>query len=403
MEKEIKDLLENEVLGEDVKLALQEAFDNKIKIMEQQLQEDYAVRYENDKAVLVEAMDKMLNDTIKSELNEFAEDRSAMIKQRAKLGNAVSESKKMYVAKMSEHIKMLNEFMAKHIRQEIAEFVNDRKNLGKQRLEMAKELQSVRESSSRELKTRINKLEGFVLKQLSEEMAEFHADKTALVEQRVKLAQEGKKKIAEAQAKFINRASTAVDKTLNEVIRSELVQWRGDIKEARENSFGRRIFEAVSAEYMASYLSEGSEVKKLTRQLREKEATLVETRKLVQEKTKLVESATDQAKVASLRLQRVQTLNEILAPLDRSKKTVMAEMLKDIKTTNLREAFARYLPTVVNGSQSVQTKTRLSETNTPKSVAITGNRTNTLSEAVIEESQEPDGLGQILHLAGIRN
>ena len=31
MEKEIKDLLENEVLGQEVRQALQEAFDNKIK------------------------------------------------------------------------------------------------------------------------------------------------------------------------------------------------------------------------------------------------------------------------------------------------------------------------------------------------------------------------------------
>lgn len=404
MEKEIKDLLENEVLGEDVKLALQEAFDNKVKVMEQKLQEDYAVRYNNDKAVLVDAMDKMLTDSIRSEITEFAEDRSAMIKQRATLGKSVAESKTMYVTKMSEHIKMLNKFMATHIKQELAEFVNDRKSLQKQRLEMANEVRSIRESNSKQLKARINKLEGFVLKQLSEEMTEFHADKTALVEQRVKLAQEGKKKIAEAQATFINRASTAVDKTLNEVIRSEMTQWRDDIKIARENNFGRRIFESVAAEYMASYLSEGSEVKKLSTQLTKERAALAEAKALLASKDKLIESATDQARISSTRLQRMQTLNELLAPLARDKKTVMLEMLKDIKTTNLKEAFNRYLPTVVNGNQQQpQTKATLSETTKPKSVAITGDRKNTLSEAVIEDDQQSDDLGKILHLAGIRN
>lgn len=403
MEKEIKDLLENEVLGEDVKLALQEAFDNKVKVMEQKLQEDYAVRYNNDKSVLVEAMDKMLNDSIRSELTEFAEDRSAMIKQRAELSRTVTESKAMYVAKMSEHIKMLNEFMTKHIKQEIAEFVNDRKSLQKQRLEMANEVRSIRESNSKQLKARINKLEGFVLKQLSEEMTEFHADKTALVEQRIKLAQEGKKKIAEAQAKFINRASDAVDKTLNEVIRNEMTQWRDDIKIARENNFGRRIFESVAAEYMASYLSEGSEVKKLSTQLKKERAALAEAKALLASKDKLIESATDQARISSNRLQRAQTLNELLAPLARDKKTVMLEMLKDIKTTNLKEAFNRYLPTVVNSNQQQpRAKATLSET-TMKSVAFTGDRKNTLSEAVIEEDQQSNDLGKILHLAGIRN
>jgi hypothetical protein len=403
MEKEIKDLLENEVLGEDVRAALQEAFDNKIKLLEQKLQEDYAARYDNDKAVLVEAMGKMLDDSIRSELSEFAVDRSAMITQRAKLSRSVAESKKAYVAKMSEHIKLLNEFMARTIKQEIVEFQSDRKNLVKQRQQMAGELQSVKESNSRELKARISKLEGFVLKQLSEEMAEFHADKTALVEQRVKLANEGKRKIAEAQSKFITRASTAVDKTLNEVIRSELSQWRDDIKVARENNFGRRIFESVAAEYMASYLSEGSEVKSLTRKLQEQEAALVEARDALQEKSSLVEAANKQANAATSRLQRFTVLNELLAPLDRGKKAVMAEMLKDIKTTHLKEAFTRYLPTVVNGN-NVSSKATLSETkqNKPVSVAVTGDRTNTLTKAVLEETQQSNDLGEILHLAGIK-
>ena len=392
------------MLGEDVRTALQEAFDNKVKAMEQKLQEDYSARYTNDKAVLVEAMDKMLGDSIRAELTEFAEDRSALIKQRAKLSQETTEAKKLYAKKMMEHAKMLNSFVAKQLKDELVEFVEDRKTLDAQRREMAKELQTVRESSARELKTRVNKLEGFVLKQLSEEIAEFHADKKALVEQRVKLAQEGKKKLAEAQSKFINRATSAVDKTLNEVIKNELVQWRGDIMEARKNNFGRRIFEAVAAEYMASYLSEGSEVKKLSRQLQEQKSALAQARARVKEQTTLVESANAKANAAADRLQRMHIINELLAPLARDKKAIMADMLRDIKTTNLKETFTRYLPAVVNGTQTPQTKVALSETNQHKTVAITGDRTNNkLAQAVIEETRTPDDLGIILHLAGIKN
>jgi DNA repair exonuclease SbcCD ATPase subunit len=404
MEKEIKDLLENEVLGEDVKTALQEAFNNKVKAAEQKLQEDYAVRYSNDRAKLVEAMDMMLDDTIRAELSEFAEDRSAMIRQRAKLSQATVEAKNMYKTKMVEHAKMLNSFMVKQLKAEIAEFVDDRKTLIAQRREMANELQTVKESSKRELTTRVNKLEGFVLKQLSEEIAEFHADKKALVEQRVKLAQEGKKKLSEAQSKFINRAVVAVDKTLNEVIKSELVQWRDDIKVARQNNFGRRIFEAVAAEYMASYLSEGSEVKKLSRQLQEKQTALAEAQAKINEQTKLVESANSKVRAAQDRILREETLKELLSPLARDKKAVMEDMLRDVKTQSLKEAFSRYLPAVVNGAQGSQTKVNLAETARPKSVAVTGDRANNkLAQAVIEETQDDNGLGQLLHLAGIKH
>lgn len=404
MDKEIKDLLENEVLGDEVKTALQEAFENKVKAMEQQLQEDYAARYSKDKATLVESVEKVLDDAIRAELTEFAEDRSAMIKQRAKLSKATMEAKKVYATKMVEHAKMLNSFIAKQLKEEIAEFVEDRKTLEAQRREMAKELQTIKENSARELASRVNKLEGFVLKQLTEEITEFQADKKALVEQRIKLAKEGKQKIAETQEKFVKRASSAINNTLNEVIKNELVQWRSDIKVARENNFGRRMFEAFAAEYMASYLSEGSEVKKLSRELQEQKAALSEALAKINEKETLVESANTKVRIAQDRLQRMHTLNELLAPLARDKKAVMEDLLKDIKTQNLKEAFNRYLPAVVNGNRTPQKET-LSENKTQSpTVAKTGDRVNNqLAKAVIEETKTPEDLGVILHLAGIKN
>lgn len=401
MEKEIKDLLENEVLGDEVKTALQEAFNNKVKEMEQKLHEDYAARYNSDKAALVTAMDKMLSESIRNELSEFAEDRTALIKQRAKLSQKTMEAQKLYAKKLVEHTKKLNEFVAKQLKKELQEFVADRRSLDTQRKEMANELAEMKTASNTALKDRVNKLENFVLKQLSEEIAEFQADKKALVEQRARLAKEGKQKLAEAQNKFISRASTAVDKTLNEVIKSELVQWRDDIKTARENNFGRKIFEAVAAEYMASYLSEGSMVKKLQGKLNQQQKALVEAKAILNKQQKLVEAANSKAVSANQRVERIQVLNELLAPLSRDKKTVMENMLKDIKTQNLKDAFNRYLPTVVNGAPSKVTLSESTRTNT--TVAKTGDRNNQLAKAVIEETKTPDDLGVILHLAGIKN
>ena len=401
MEKELKDLLENEVLGEDVKTALQEAFDSKIKVMEQKLHEDYAARYANDKATLVEAMDNMLTDAIKAELNEFSEDRKALISQKAKLSKATLEARKVYGAKLAEHTKLLNAFMAKQLKEEIAEFVSDRKLLETQRKQMAMEVKTIKESSKKQLADRIGKLETFVLKNLSEEITEFQIDKKALVEQRAKLAADGKKQINETRTKFIAKATALVDKTLNEVIKTEMVQWRDDIKVARENNFGRRIFEAVASEYMASYLSEGSEVKKLKSQLDESKKKIAETATFIQKQKVLMETVEAKARIASDRAARMETLNELLSPLNREKKAVMEEMLRDTKTQSLKETFNRYLPAVMNGApQSSSVKRNLTEAAQTKSVAITGDRMNKLSEAVIEESKNPD-IGQILYLAGL--
>lgn len=400
MEKTLKDLLENDVLGDELKASLQEAFDNKIKSMETRLHEDYAARYANDKAVLVEAMDKMLNDTIRSELSEFAEDRT-------NLRRATTTAAKRYNAKLREHIKAINSFVAKQLNEEIAEFVKDRKQLKAQRRQMANELVSIRENTSLEYTHRVRKLEEFVLKQLSEEIAEFHGDKKALVEQRVKLAQEGRKRIEETRTQFITRAKNLVENTLNTVIRSELSQWREDIKEARENNFGRKIFEAYAAEYMNSYLAEGSEVRKLTRALTESQARLDSTVRQVdrqkQAQTRLVEDAQAKIRAANDRADRLAIMSEIMAPLGREKRSVMEDLLKNIRTTNLREAFNRYLPTVMQGNvahagtANQAGKRALSENK--QSVGVTGNRTNKLAETVSEETR--DDLGQILYLAGI--
>ncbi len=400
MTKKLEELLENDVLGDEVKSALQEAFTEKVKQTEAQLQEDYAARYASDKHQLVEAMDQMLNDTIRSELEEFAEDRAALIAQKAKLSKETIAAKKIAAQQVSEHTKLLNAFIGKQLKSEIAEFVSDRKTLDKERAKLAQQVDSLKESTKKQTAERISKLEGFVVKKLAEEIAEFETDKKALIEQRAKLAAEGKRKIDEARTAFIGKATVTLDKTLNEVIRKELVQWRDDIKVARENNFGRRIFEAVAAEYMASYLSEGSEVKKLQRQLAESQSRIDEAKSQLNEKNKLVESAAAKIKAANDRVQRLEVLSEMLAPLGRDKKAIMEEMLQDIRTENLKEAFNRYLPTVMNGDPTGATRQKLAETAQNKTVAITGDRPNKLSEAVREDNSQD--IGQILYLAGIK-
>lgn len=400
MTDKLTELLENEVLGPEVKTALQEAFEAKVKQTEAKLQEDYAARYAKDKDQLVEAMDNMLNDTIRSELEEFAEDRAALIAQKAKLSKETLAAKKIAESKVSEHIKLLNAFIGKQLKSEVSEFVQDRRTLEAQRKKMAEEVQAIRESARKQTQDRISKLEGFVVQKLSEEIAEFETDKKALIEQRAKLAAEGKKKIDEARTAFLSKATKKIDETLNGVIRKELVQWRDDIKVARENNFGRRIFEAVAAEYMASYLSEGSAVKQLQRQLAESQTRIDEAEKALNDKQTLVESAAAQVKAANDRVQRMEIIQEMTAPLSREKKAIMEEMLQDIKTNNLKEAFNRYLPTVMNGDKTGAVRQKLAENAQTKTVAITGDRPNKLSEAVREDNSQD--IGQILYLAGIK-
>jgi hypothetical protein len=396
MEKELQTLLENEVLGPEAKQALQEAFALKLKDAETKLQESYAQRFEHERTVLVEAMDNMLNDVVRKELEEFNQDKTAVAARKVQLTQAIKESKTSYQKKLARHVKMMEQFMSREINKEISEFQIDRKKMIVQRKAMAKELNESRNATTVALEAKVAKLENFVLHQLSEEIAEFQSDKKALVEQRVKLATESKRKLDETQRSFVNRAANVVDKTLNEVIRSELVQWRDDIKVARENNFGRKIFEAVAAEFMTSYLAEGTQVKKLSDQLKKQQALLAEAKAQITEKQSLFESAQKQTQVAQAKVQRIQVLNELLSPLAKDKRKVMENLLGDVKTIHLKESFHRYLPTVLNQAVAAQPKVAP----TTKPVAHSGNRVS-LVESKQTTQDEDNDLQNILFLAGL--
>ncbi len=397
MEKQLQELLENEVLGPEARQALQEAFSQKLKEAETKLQESYAQRFEHERATLVEAMDTMLNDVVRKELEEFAQDKRAVASKKVELSKALSEAKTQYNRKLAQHVKMMETFMQGEIRKEISEFQADRKQLTAQRDAMAKELLESKQNSETALAQKVAKLENFVLKQLSEEITEFQSDKKALVEQRVKLASQAKRKLTETQRSFVNRAANVVDKTLNEVIKRELVQWRDDIKIARENNFGRKIFEAVAAEFMTSYLAEGTQVKKLSDQLKQQQAALTEAQKAIQEKENLLESARAQGRAAQAQLQRAQVLNELLSPLARDKKKLMESLLGDVKTQNLKESFHRYLPAVLN--QTAPAAPKAAEPVKSRSVAHSGDRVS-LVETQQNPTEDPD-LQNILYLAGV--
>lgn len=441
------------IVSDAITKKLEEAKNAARSEVEDEVREEFARRYENDKGILVEAMDRMLTDAINEELNEFAEDRRDVLKQRNNLIEATNKAKKHYQVKLKEHIGKVNKFIAQQLHEEISEFSEDRKSISEQRLKLAKmivenkksyrnklnsHLGVLREFIVRQLREeleefaqdrrllqeqrikvakqlreerlqykqqfngRIKMLEGFVLKQLSDEMREFKEDKDALIESRVKLVTEGKKKLDDTRRQFIKRASTVVETTIEDILRKEMSQFRKDIAESRKNNFGRRLFEAFASEYMTSYLSEGSEVKKLMVQLTETKKKLDETSKQLKSKDKILTEAQSKVRRAEDRANRTKVLNELLSPLARDKRAVMEELLGDVKTDNLRQAYNKYLPSVLNEDASRvnnrRSRTSLNErrmdVNTSR-VSVDGNRRNRVVETAEAEQNGDENIVEI--------
>ena len=338
-------LFDTGIISEEVKDQIAGAWNEKIKehrdSVTAELREEFANRYEHDKQNMVEAIDRMVSERLESEVAEFSEDKKALAEARVE-----------YKKKIGEHSEKLQEFMLKQLTKEIAELNEDR--------------QKVTENFA--------KLEDFVVKALAKEINEFAEDKKDLAETKVKLVKEAKSKFNELRSKFVEKSAKVVESAVNEKLAKEIKQLKEDITASRENHFGRKIFEAFANEYGSSYLNEKSETAKLMKIVAEKEEALAEAKKTITEKDTLVESKEAEIAKAKDDAERVAVMNELLSPLGTDKKEIMSELLESVSTNKLHTAFEKYLPAVME-DKAPKVKKALNE-----GLEVTGNKENTIKE-----------------------
>jgi hypothetical protein len=358
----IKTLVESGVLNSDTQQALQEAWDNKLVEAREQvraeLREEFAKKYDADKSVMVEALDRMVTENLQREISEFAEDRDALRKDRVELGRKIAEA-----------AEATSRFLATQLKREISELREDRKRYT----------------------DNVKMLESFVQDRLFEEIKEFSQDKRALVEAKVKLVTEAKNQLNRVKTQFVERSARLVKESVTNHLSSELTQLKEDVQLARENMFGRRLFEAFATEFAATHLNENKEIAKLNHQL-------AESRKQLVKREQLVETTQRDLKIITERTQRQQIMGELLAPLAKERASVMTQMLESVQTPKLRQAFDKYLPAVLNAKpEAVKsaegTRVRLSESK--ETTEITGDKP-------AKPAQDVNNIVEIKRLAGLR-
>ena len=358
----LKTLFENNVISEEIKADIEKAWDAKLTEARtqatQQLREEFAQRYEHDKEVMVEAIDRMLSERLAEEIAEFVEDRKQLAEQKAK-----------YAVAMRQNANLIKEFVT---RQLAAEF----KELHEDQVQMAQKFKT---------------LERFVVEALAQEISEFHTDKKDIVETKVRLVREGKEAFAKVKEQFIKRAAHLVEQTVAQTLNKEIGQLKEDIESARRNDFGRKLFEAFASEYQNSYLSEKSETAKLLKVIDLKELEVAAAKNAVAEARLISESKQAEIKMLKESVERKAIIDELVGPLATSQKAIMTELLESVHTTKLRNNFEKYLPAVIAG-EAPQKKKALVEAK-----EITGNKeTNSVSS-----SEADNNIFDIRRLAGI--
>ena len=356
-----KQLVESGVMSEDIKTAVESAYTTKIQEnrdqVTAQLREEFAQKYTHDKQVMVEALDKMLSDRLAVEMNELHEDKKAL-----------AEATVSYQQRVTKDAKKLEGFVIKQLGKELVEFQGDRKKVSEN----------------------FEKLEQFIVRALAKEINEFSQDKRDLAETKVKLVREAKSKFEDIKTSFIKRSAQVVEAAVTRNLKSEISQLKEDIDDARTNDFGRKIYEAFAQEYAGSYLNEKSETSKLLKIISKKDQELSESKRIVTEKTRIVETKEREIRIQKDLMERKAVMGELLGPLESSKRVIMRELLESVQTHKLADSFDKYLPAVMDGAKRSVAKPALTE-----STSVTGNR----------ETKPAVGLDSILDirkLAGLK-
>ena len=328
----ISKLVESGAISEDTQKAIQEAWDSKVKenkdVVGAELREEFAKRYEHDKANMIEAIDKMMTEKLSEEITKFVEDRKAL-----------AQEKIAYKENVGAHSAKLQEFIMKKLAEELKELHSDRKGVHEN----------------------FKKMEEFVVNALAKEIKEFHEDKKGVVETKVKLVAEAKKQMAKMKEAFITRSAKVVESAVNKKLAEELKSLKEDITAAREINFGKKIFEAFSSEYQNSYLNEKSETAKLMKVVDETTLKLKDAEKAVEEKNAVIESKEAEAKRQSDLMERKEKMAEMLKPLGKEKSEVMAQLLESVQTDKLEASFNKYLPHVMSEKPIATQKKVISE------------------------------------------
>lgn len=361
----IKPLLDSDLINEETRQAISEEWEGKMnetrETIRAELREEFAQRYEHDKSTMVEALDRMVTEGLQSELEAVSAEKQALAEDRVKFQTTMKESADKF-----------DTFMVSKLAEELTELRKDRKAQTEG----------------------FEKLEQFVVGALAEEIKEFAEDKKDLVETRVKIVSQARDQLESLKSKFVSESAKKMSQSVSKHLKDELGSLREDIKEARENNFGRRIFEAFASEFGATHLNENAEVRKLMQAIEEKDRQLAESIEAQEQAKVLVESKEKEIRMITESNARKAKMEELCGSLNEEKRDIMMNLLESVQTSRLEGAFDKYLPAVLSEGKVKADKKVITESKTE----VTGDKT---AKVETEEKVADSNVIEIKRLAGL--
>lgn len=358
MTKTIEDILKELPLDESVKTSLKATWTAALAdarvAQEANIKEALSTRYDNDIEKMHEAFGTFLEERIKPHVEELQEGVAS-----------VDAMKQAYAAKTAK----------------------------------------IKEAAETYVKRRMGALEKVIEAHIRKELAELHEDVVANRRAALNAITEKTAELERERQQFRAKAAKVIENIINVKVPAQLDELREDIMAARQDNFGREMFEAFQTMFRRQFFNTSGEFKKLVNEnkaLAESEkATRIKAAKAVKESREEALASKQALNKLTENVSRQQTMARLLQPLTGTARVQMKALLEATKTDKLEATFSKALPQLARESKApVRSQKPLTETKAPKvqQVEFRSGGTNVNESADYDEFD--DELSNLRRLAG---
>lgn len=364
--------LKESSLSEDAKKLIQEAWNEEKASVAADMREEMKTRYQEDLSRLTEGLDKMMTQIISEEMTDVYVEKNKLVEDRVKLRKTLGNFSEFANTVLAEEVKQMRT-ERKHVNESIEKFM------------------------------------GFSNRILAEELKDFHDEKRQLVESRVKLISEGSKQINEARQNFIKRASESTAQYIAENLEKNIAIYRNELLEAKQNMFGRKIFEAFANEFYSKQYNESSILREMNESIKSTENEVISTKLALREAQEKAANAERQIRIMEDTQARTAIISELTKPLTSQQKQIMESLLSASPTNKLKENFDKYHKSVMKGTVNESAanpsrsavNTKATKNTLAEGKVVTGNRESNFIKNEELDSDDMAFLNEITKLSGM--
>jgi len=317
-----------------------------------------------------EILKKLLKDKVLNEETMEAIKKSfqqSLTEARSELEKKVrSELAEQYESDKANIYKAMEQFLEQELAQHVAELREGVESVNKLKHAYAKKSASLKEAAQKYVRDRLRTMEAVIDRVLKKELKELHESEVTNRKAYLKAIND-KTAILEAERqKFRQKGAAVLENIINVQVRKTMDELREDIKAAKQQNFGRELYEAFFTTFRRQFFDSRKEFQGVMKELKEARAETAQVRakarKVLAEAKSRVELAEAARKKVEEAVTRKSKIAKLLEGLAGPAQSQMRTLLEATKTADLEKAFKKFLPEVaVRKAQDPKAK-KLAET-----------------------------------------